>query len=159
MGLERALGLDPGEVVRWQGPADQTVRQTWVAGRIYVTDRRFIFRPGRRSRRRFETVRLPLSAIVGIDVLEETGTPDDGGMRRRMRVSLASGAAELFALPHVDARAAQLWDLVATGSAVEEPTAGPAETTGSGVDDPAAAAAGTASAVSLLLDQFGHKPS
>jgi hypothetical protein len=107
--------LHRGEVVRWNKPAGQTVGPAVAAGRIYVTDRRFIFCPNPWSHR-FDAVRFPLDAIQSIDIIARTGQPYNGGLRRRMRVRLTTGAEYLFWTKRVDQRAEEIRRLVLPAS-------------------------------------------
>lgn len=104
--FERRLG--PSEALRWSGTASRTVRRKWVGGRVFVTNRALYFRPGLLARLTDETLRVPVSTVVSVSVIDRTGTLYDGGMRRRVRVVVESGKEHLFAMPHIDRRAAEI---------------------------------------------------
>lgn len=111
-GFERALELQQGEAIRWHAPATHRVERGWVGGRIYLTDARFIFCPGVASRRRFETLRLPIAAIAQIDVRGPALTLSDGGPRRRMTLTTATGDRHTFSMPGFSRRMAELQALM-----------------------------------------------
>lgn len=120
-GFERALELQPGEAIRWQGSATHRVRRTWVGGRIYVSDARLFFCPGVLSRGRYETVRLPLAAIVAVEVLRRSGSVSAGGLRRRLRIRTGSGEEHTFSLPGFNRRAPKLQALISEGGSGRTP--------------------------------------
>jgi hypothetical protein len=112
-GFERALELQPGEVLRWHGPALHRVRRTWVGGRVYVSDRRLFFCPGVLSRRRYETVRIPLRSIAALEVARRGTQVMSGGLRRRVIVKTTAGDQYAFSLLRFRKRSAELQALLA----------------------------------------------
>lgn len=112
-GFERALELEPGEVLRWHGPATHRERRTWIGGRVYVSDRRLFFCPGVLSRGRHETVRVPLSSITDVELARRNGQVSAGGLRRRVLVRTTAGDQYAFSLPRFRKRAGELQRLLA----------------------------------------------
>ncbi len=111
-GFERALELEPGEVLRWEGPAMRRVGRTWVGGRVYVSDRRFFFCPGVLSRGRYGTVRVPLSAIATVERRGRDSLVTRGGLRRRVVITTSTGDEHAFSLPRFAKRARELQALL-----------------------------------------------
>jgi hypothetical protein len=107
-GFERVLELEPGEVLRWHGPAMRRVGRTWVGGRVYVSDRRFFFCPGVFARSRHETVRVPLSSISSVELLGRDSGVMAGGLRRRVVIKTTAGDERVFTLPRFAKRAREL---------------------------------------------------
>src|ERR1700761_4351495 len=112
-GFERPLELQPGEVLRWHRPATHRSGRTWVGGRVYVSDRRFFFCPGVLSRGRYETVRVPLSSIAGVELRGRDGRISTGGLRRRVVVRTDAGDEHMISLPNFRRRAPELQALLA----------------------------------------------
>jgi hypothetical protein len=106
---ERKLDADPGELIRWHKPASYTVGGGWVAGVLFVTNRRVCFVPGSR---RYETASFPLSALANVDAMDRTFTPFDGGMNRRLRLEMVDGSEHFFTIGHVDESVSAVRSLV-----------------------------------------------
>jgi hypothetical protein len=106
--------LRPGEQIRWTRPAAYCLDTSTVGGTLSVTTLGLVFMPNRvSSQRDWGPQRLPLGDIETIDVQERTGTPYNGGLRRRVRVRLRSGEVHLFIMKHPDETAAELRSLAA----------------------------------------------
>jgi len=95
--------------------AGETTRTTWLAnhaltrlmtvgGKLELTDRRLVFRPGRVDRRLGARVwSVPLDAIIEVGRAPRTWNPLDGGLRVRLRVATRDGASYLFVVNRLDA--------------------------------------------------------
>ncbi len=112
-GFEGALELQPGEVLRWHGPATHRVRRTWVGGRVYVSDRRLFFCPGVLSRRRYGILRVPLTSIADVRVVGRDTKVTSGGLRRRVIINTNAGDEHAFSLPRFPKRSRELQALLA----------------------------------------------
>jgi hypothetical protein len=109
--------LDSGEVLRWTRPAGYSLETTVVGGTLYLTSKDFMFMPNVFSGR-FRTwgpQRISLKRVASIGVQERTGTPYNGGLRRRVRVELDNQEVHLFIIRHPDDVAAELRRLVGLG--------------------------------------------
>jgi hypothetical protein len=103
--------LVPGDRVRWNQSAGYSVGPTFMGGHLYITETELIYVKGRLGGtigNWGDPPRFPLSEIVGIDVMERTLTPYDGGMRRRVRIQRDGGVEYLFIVKHPDDVAAEL---------------------------------------------------
>lgn len=100
---------EPGELVEWAGRANRTQGARVVGGRLLVTDRRLVFRPGLLdSVTGGQTRSLQFSEIY--EVTTELHRPAPGslfhaGWRQRLKVVTRGGATDYFT-------AARLEDLV-----------------------------------------------
>ena len=114
-GFENALELRPGETIRWNGPAMHRVRRTWFGGRIYLSDQRFFFCPGVLVRGRQGVLRIPLSEIADVAVLNRkfsVAAVGQGGLRPRLRITTAAGEEHAFAMQAFRRRARELQSLL-----------------------------------------------
>ena len=102
--------LEPGEQVAWSGRAQRCERTAW-AGTLVLTQTRLVFTPTRLGAPA-PVSQYPLRDCVRIETVERTGTPYDGGMRRRIRLVLADGTSALFVVKHTDETAAFLNDAI-----------------------------------------------
>jgi hypothetical protein len=114
-GFENALELRPDETIRWSGPAMHRVRRSWMGGRIYLSDQRLFFCPGVLVRRRHGVLRLPLSEIASVDVLERkfaVASISPGALRPRLSISTTAGDEHAFSMQRFRTRAAELQKLL-----------------------------------------------
>jgi hypothetical protein len=116
-GFENALELRPDETIRWSGPAMHRVRRSWVGGRIYLSDQRLFFCPGVLVRGRHGVLRVPLSEVAGVAVLERKlaiASIGPGALRPRLCVSTAGGDEHAFSMQRFRTGAAELQSLLQT---------------------------------------------
>jgi hypothetical protein len=112
MGL---INLEPtlheGELVVWRRPAARSLGDRVVAGVLYLTSEAILFMPNRLNRRRdIVSTRLPRDQIARVDTLSPAvslASSRGGGMRRRLRVSVAD-ETHLFVVNHPEQVAAEL---------------------------------------------------
>jgi hypothetical protein len=105
-------------MVSWSGPAMHRVRRTWFGGRIYLSDQRFFFCPGVLVRRRQGVLRIPLSEIADVEVVNRKfsiASVGEGGLRPRLRITTAAGDEHSFAMQAFRRRAAELQGLLPAG--------------------------------------------
>lgn len=102
--------LQPSEQIRWFRPMGYSLKANAIAGRLYVTTSELIFVPSNLARRHKNDgpPRTPLTDIADIGVQERTGTPYNGGMRRRLRVELRDGRVHLFMVNNAEQIASEL---------------------------------------------------
>jgi hypothetical protein len=106
--------LEPGEHILWQRPCGYSLDTAVVAGTIFKTESDLIFMPNRMSNRKsWGPQRIRLADVSRVDVMGRTGTPYNGGLRRRVRVEMHNGAAHLLVMKHPDKRAAELRSFIA----------------------------------------------
>ena len=85
------MPLDDGESVIWSRRANHTVGWRAVGGKLYLTDRRLLFRPHVLERSLFfgKEWSAPRTEVAGFDVQPRGGgNPFDGSLRSRLRVAL-----------------------------------------------------------------------
>jgi hypothetical protein len=90
--------LDAGEASQatWMANYTATVWTT-VGGKLELTDRRLIFRPGVFDRALGDKVfSLPLDAITELGRKARTWNPFDGGLRTRLQITTRDGGVHLF---------------------------------------------------------------
>lgn len=93
------MPLDPAETVIWSGLSNHTVGPRAVGGKLYLTDRRLLFRPHILERRFFggEEWSAEQADLAGFDVQgADAGGVFAGSLRKRLRVALANGETALF---------------------------------------------------------------
>jgi hypothetical protein len=74
-----------------------------IGGKLELTDRRLVFRPGRADRALGSKVwSVPLAEITELGRVPRTWNPFDGGLRTRLRVSTRDGAVHLFVVSSLD---------------------------------------------------------
>jgi hypothetical protein len=103
--------LRPGERVLWSAGANRDQGGRAVGGKLYVTAERLLFVANRMDHRM-----RGLDWEVGRDLVNGYGVanrslargPLSGGIRRRLRVTLADGTEGLFVVRRPDATAAAL---------------------------------------------------
>lgn len=97
--------LQQGETELWSVPANRSLARRAVGGALTATNQRLMFRPHRFDRATGAGVwSIALDEIAAVGVEPRTWNPLDGGLRKRLRVELPGGAAELFVvsrLPHI----------------------------------------------------------
>jgi hypothetical protein len=94
--------LRAGETVLWRRPMSYSLETSFVGGTLYMTNVDLMFVPGKLARRYKGPLRLPLEAIAAFGVEERTGTPYNGGLRRRLRVEMSDGEVYLFVTDRPD---------------------------------------------------------
>jgi hypothetical protein len=105
-----------GEVIRWKKPAGYSLETTAIGGTLFVTSIALVFMPNRLSSRRdWGPQRIPIDTIAKIAVQERTGTPYNGGMRRRLRIETTSGEVHLIWVKHPDEVIPELRSLTGRG--------------------------------------------
>ena len=100
--------LEPDEIPRWQSGALQSFGRVTVAGTLCVTQRRLVFAPTGLNIRRRPPWSASLGQVQSFEVADRTGEAFNGGIRRRLKVTLRDGAVELFVIKHLDAAAEKL---------------------------------------------------
>jgi hypothetical protein len=103
--------LKDGESVVWSRRANHSVGWRAVGGKLYLTDRRLLFRPNGFERSLFfgKEWSAPLAEVSGFSVQPRSGgNPFDGRMRSRLRVALRQGEAQLFVVAKPDDAAREL---------------------------------------------------
>jgi hypothetical protein len=113
--------LKPGEHVVWGCAAQRSIpRRTFVAGWLFLTERRIVFQPNRlnigiASR---DLLSYELRDCLGAEVIDRTWTLYDGGTRRRIRLNLADGTSVLFVVKakHTNEVATRLSDVIAAAA-------------------------------------------
>jgi hypothetical protein len=108
--------LEPGETTRWQSAALQSFGRVTVGGTLCVTQRGLVFAPNGINIRCRPTWSAPLEQVETFDVADRTGEAFNGGHRRRLKVTLRDGGAELFVLKDLDAAAVTLRGLLPADS-------------------------------------------
>jgi hypothetical protein len=82
---------------------------TTIGGKLELTDRRLIFRPGRADRALGSKIwSVPLAAITEVGRHARTWNPFDGGLRTRLRVVTRDGKTHLFVVNGLDAVIAKI---------------------------------------------------
>jgi hypothetical protein len=112
----QAVPLEAGESVIWSRRANHTVGWRAVGGKLYLTDRRLVFRPHVLERTLFfgKEWSAPRTEVASFDVQPRGGAnPFDGSLRSRLRVALRQGEPQLFVVPKPDDVAQELSDKLA----------------------------------------------
>jgi hypothetical protein len=104
--------LAPGEQIRWQGPCLYALERATVGGTLFATQTELIFMPNRLSGHELGPKRIRMASVSRIGVMERTGTPYNGGLRRRVRVAMHNGTDHLLIMKHPDETAQKLRTLV-----------------------------------------------
>lgn len=128
LGMPAADDLDAaeGEALLHTETANRTQnRRRAVGGRLYLTDRRLLFRPhGFDARLSGERREIPLSEADGVDTRPPTRSPlralrrpldtlFGGGLRTRLRVETADGDRDLFVVSDPEATAERIRTAIA----------------------------------------------
>jgi hypothetical protein len=104
--------LHPGEEVRWRQPAAHSLEDRTVAGVLYATSDGLVFMPNRLNRRRYlVSTRIPGAQIASVDTagpVRSVSARKNGGLRRRLRVTVHDGEPELFVINHPERVAREL---------------------------------------------------
>jgi hypothetical protein len=94
--------LDEAETATWQRLANRTQGNRAVGGRLYLTATRLLFEPNRvDARTGGHQWTAPLADIIAVGTEPRDGNPMSGGLRERLRLTLADGSAELFVISHL----------------------------------------------------------
>src|SRR5687767_14504607 len=106
--------LPAGETEVWSALANHSVSpDRALGGRLRATEHRLIFEPNRVDRGLGgQTWSVPLGAIAAVGVEPRTGRLFDGGLRDRLRVVTADGAAHRFVVNKLPRVIAELDALV-----------------------------------------------
>lgn len=108
------MSLEDWWVPKAELEAGETSTATWMAnftasswsavgGKLELTDRRLIFRPGRVDRALGSKAwSVPLTAVTELGRVKRTWNPWNGGLRTRLRVTTRDGAAHLFVVNGLD---------------------------------------------------------
>jgi len=96
--------LDQAEAVVWQQLANRTQSAgRAVGGRLFLTSTRLLFEPNRvDAATGGENWSAPLTDIKSVGKQSRDGNPLSGGLRDRLRLTLADGSAELFVVNRLD---------------------------------------------------------
>jgi hypothetical protein len=94
--------LMAGESVRWHKTALRTIGPVTAAGHLYLTQHRLLFIANGVNLRRRLPWSVSLEHVREVEVKARTGTPFNGGMRRRLAVRLDGNVEELFIVNKVD---------------------------------------------------------
>lgn len=91
------MDLKQGESVAWSSRANYSVGGRAVGGKLYITDRRVLFRPHVFDRLTGgKGFAAPLTDVAGFSVAPKDGGLFSGGLRDRLQIELASGSVHLF---------------------------------------------------------------
>jgi hypothetical protein len=123
-GFEIALELAPGEQIRWRGPAMFRVGRSWVGGRIYLSGERLFFCPGVVVRRRYGVLRVPLSEVTDVEVIDRRlalNAVAEGGLKPRLKVATRGGDEHFFTMQRFHKRAGELQELLSAESSGRAP--------------------------------------
>jgi len=95
--------LEDGETERTSLLANHSRGGIAVGGKLVITNRRLVFRPGRVDRKLGAKVwSVPLAHITEIGKRKRTWNPFDGGLRTRLRIVTHDGAEHLFVVNGLD---------------------------------------------------------
>lgn len=103
------MPIEPGETVVWTRLANHSLGARAVGGKLYLTDRRLLFRPHILERHFYSGKEwsAPRSELSGFEVKRRGGAnPFNGSLRSRLRATLREGEPQLFVVwrPERDAR-------------------------------------------------------
>ena len=108
--------LVPGEKITWQRTALYCLPNTTIGGTFYATSSEFIFMPNRMSSRKdWGPQRIPFGQVANLSVQERTGTPYNGGLRRRVRIDMRNSETHLVVMRHPDDAVDELRALLGRG--------------------------------------------
>jgi hypothetical protein len=94
--MDQPLPLEPGEQVTWRVTANRSCAGIAVGGRLFVTDRRILFRPtGFEQGLGQEAWECQFSDVIDVDLAERELNFFSGGLRRRLRIR-TNESTELF---------------------------------------------------------------
>lgn len=115
--------LADGEQILLEPSAERQVANRGIGGRLYVTDRRFVFLPN--VLYRFSRVTpwiAPFDQVVRVGEAERMlDQPLSGGLRHRLLVATADGREELFVINHLAQLEGPIRDAVVAGGGAAAP--------------------------------------
>lgn len=89
--------LDAGETVKWRKAANRDQNGRAVGGRLFLTEKRLLFRPNRiDSISGGKAWTCELSQIGAVGASPRDGHPFSGGLRPRLRVEMKDAEVERF---------------------------------------------------------------
>ena len=94
------MPLDPDEQVIWSQRANHSAGRRAVGGKLYLTDRRLLFKPNVGRSKEWSASR---TEVTGFGVQPRGGAnPFDGSLRSRLRVELRQEEPQLFVVSKLD---------------------------------------------------------